>query len=237
MQASTRSQLAIARNVPRVLSGIIGFLILSNALLIPFASDLESIDGHFGHAIRQIDLNVEKNLATWCSSMLLLLNAICAYMLAHCRWLTHRRVALLMMIMSSGFLALSIDDFIGLHDYVESVTADQFGGDDGHTLVRNLGPLFAISLAIVFISLFTIPLIRTAQRKNIPLLFACILCVFLVALAEFVYLLSECAEAWCYRLEVVFEEGCEFSACLLFLMFQSRELLSLYENKKIEITA
>lgn len=230
MQTSRYSQLAIDRTLLRVLLGMIGFLILSNVLLIPFASNLQSIDGYFGYVIRQIDLNSEGNLATWCSSMLLLLNSLCAYMLTRGHWLTNRRMALLMAIMSVGFLLLSIDDFISFHERVERVMANLFSsnvGVDKHILMSNVGPLFATSLAIILVSLFAVPFMRTMQRKNVPFLIGCIVCVFSVALAEFVYILSGCAEPWCFRLEVLFEEGSELSALLLFLTFQSRELLSL----------
>lgn len=234
MQTSRCSQLTIDRNLLRVLLGLIGFLILSNVLLIPFASDLESIEGHFGYVIRQIDLNSEVSFATWCSSMLLLLNSLCAYMFARGHWSTNRCVALIMAIMSVGFFLLSIDDFISFHESVESVTAYMFSSNVGQTLKKTLGPLFAISLAIILASLFAVPCMRTMQRENIPFLIGCIVCVFSVALAEFVYRLSGCAEPWCFRLEVLFEEGSELSALLLFLTFQCRELLSLCENKKLK---
>lgn len=234
MQTSKYSQSAFDRNLLRILLGMIGFLILSNLLLIPFANDLDSIHGYFGYVISQIDLNSEGNFAAWCSSMLLLLNSLCAYVLARDGWSTNRRVAQLMAVISVGFLLLSIDDFISFHERVESVSVFMFSknyGVDKQLLERYVGPLFAISLAIIFGSLFVLPYLRTVKRERIPILIGCIGCIFLVALSEFIYRLSGCAEPWCLRLEVVFEEGSELSALLLFLTFLSRELLSLYENK------
>ena len=59
------------------------------------------------------------------------------------------------------------------------------------------------------------------------LLIACVGCVLTVGLAEFVYYQAGCLEHWCFRLEVLVEEGSELAAILLFLTFQSQELVAL----------
>ena len=230
-QKSRYSQLIIDPNLLKVLLGILGFLILSNALLVPIAGELESIDGPLGHIINQIDLNAEGNFATWYSSMMLFLNSLCAYMLSRAHWSTNATVALLTAVTALGLVVLSIDDFISFHEYVEKVAAGLLSSDNAPALKRNLGPVFAISLAIIFTVLFAVPYMRTVQRENIPFLIGVIVFACLSASVEIVYRLSGCAEPWCLRLEVVFDEGSELSAILLFLTFQSRELVSVYENK------
>jgi len=239
MRAPRYSHHPINRTVLNSIWGIIGVLILANIIFIFFTPDLESLNLYRAFVVRQFDINAEGNFATWFSSMLLLLNSLCAYELAHAHWSTQRRLAVIIAIMSVGFLLLSIDDVIRFHESAESATASLLSGTDGMdkpTLKRYLGPLLAISLAIIFTFVFVVPYLRIVQRENIPLLVACIVCLFLVALSEYIYDLSGCAELWCFRLEVTIEEGCEFFALVLFVTFQSRELLSLRENNTIEVT-
>lgn len=239
MQTSKCSWLAIDRNVLIILLGMIVFLFLANVLLIPFASELKLIDSPFRYVIKLVDLNTEGNFATWCSSMLLLLNSLNAYMITRCHWLTKRRLALRTAIMAAGFLILSIDDFVGAHEYLEKIAASLIsnlngnsGSLDSFMLKKYLGPLFSMCLVFIFIVLIAGPYLRAVSRKNISLLIACIACVFTVGLAEIVYRISGCVELWCFRIEVVFEEISELSALLLFLTFQSRELVNLGSGKK-----
>ena len=166
---------------------------------------------------------------TWCSSMLLLLNAFSAYLLARGRWATNRRVALTTALMAVGFLLLSIDDFIGLHEFLEEVMAQALSHHDARdtSTVMALGPLFGIALASLLTVLVAGAYWRAVQRENLPLLIACVGCVVTVGLAEFVYYQAGCLEHWCFRLEVLVEEGSELAAILLFLTFQSRELVAL----------
>ena len=229
MQSSSYYRVAIDRNLLLILLGVIVFLFLANALLIPFASELKSIKSPLRYVIRQIDLNLEGNFATWFSSMLLLLNSLSAYMLSRARWSTKRRVALTTAIMAAGLLLLSVDEFIGIHEFLERVMVYEFSNNHSmdSSTVKMIGPLFSISLTIILVVLVAGPYLHAVQRKNILFLIASIACVFTLGLAEFVYRLSGCTEPWCFRIEVLFDEVGELAALLLFLTFQSRELAGL----------
>ena len=223
--------------------------------------------GPLWYLIHQFDLNVESNFATWCSSMLLLLNALSAYGLARGRWATNRRTGLVSVILAAGFLLLSVDDFIGMHEFVEQVVArtivqpaeqadtsivalvslgEQARGPSEFVAAANgvaqaagqpsnqadiraaalmlLGPLFGIGLASGLTLLMAGSYLPVARAENLPFLSASIGCVFLVGLSEVVYNQAGGGAYWHFRLEVLFEEGSELLALLLFLIFQSREL-------------
>ena len=230
MQAPGYDRIVIDNNLLRALLGMSLFLFLANLLLIPFSEELEATEGHFQYVLEQVDLNSEGTFATWFSSMLLLLNSLSAYLLARARWATNQRAALSTAIMAAGFLFLSIDDFIGFHESLESVTANLFIHNDSvnnAALKRNMGPLFGLSLAIILAIMVVGPYLRAVQPKNIPLLIGSIGCVFAVGVSELVYNVSGCTELWCFRIEVLFEEVSELGALLLFLTFQSRELSGL----------
>ncbi len=229
MHSSPYSPIALDRTLLRIVVGIISFLFVANALLVPLGSAPESLASPLRYVIHQVDLNEEGNFATWCSSMLLLLNAFSAYLLARGRWATNRRVALTTALMAVGFLLLSIDDFIGLHEFLEEVMAQALSHHDARdtSTVMALGPLFGIALASLLTVLVAGAYWRAVQRENLPLLIACVGCVLTVGLAEFVYYQAGCLEHWCFRLEVLVEEGSELAAILLFLTFQSQELVAL----------
>jgi len=230
LQISACPRPALDPTLLRALWGIIGILILSNILLIPSGTELASVDGSWGYLLRQIDLNSEGTLATWCSSMLLFLNSLCAYILARAFWAKDRRVARLLALISFGFLALSIDDFIEFHEFVEGLEAGLLGSGGWQVSKATLGPLFAASLAVILTALFAASSIRVACREGTPLVIASIACVCAGALAEGVYILSGCDAPWCLRIEVVCEEGCELLALVFFLSFQSRWMRTLRDK-------
>lgn len=224
MQSSHSSHPVFDRRLLTVFASMVGLVIVLNVLLIPFGDDLELLERYF---VRQIDLNSEATFVTWLSSTLLLLNSLCAYLLARSYWATERRMGVIMAIVAVGFLVLSIDDLIGLHEYIEVNIAgvlSQFGERERSTVAGELGPVFGFVLLLLLAVFFARPYARRMKARNRPWLIATLICVFMVAFAELAWLRSGCGATWCFRGEVVLEEGSELLAGLFFLVFQSREL-------------
>jgi hypothetical protein len=163
----------------------------------------------------------------------------------------NRRVGLTSVILALGFLVLSVDDFIGIHESVEKVVAlvslaesttrqrefvaaangaKRTSGQPAEQVDAMaiasmlLGPLFGLGLASVLTLLMVSSYLPVSQHENLPFLSASITCVFLVGLSEVVYNQAGGSAYWHFRLEVLAEEGSELLALLLFLIFQSREL-------------
>ncbi len=224
MQTRNPSQVVLDKGLLVILGTVVGLVILLNFALIPFGENVELLERYF---VRQIDLNSEATFVTWLSSALLLLNSLCAYVLARRYWATNREMALIMAAMAAGFLLLSVDDLIGLHEYVEANVAGALtasGERDFSTVQGELGPIFGFVLLLLMSVFFARPYYRTMKGRNLPWLLATLCCVFMVAFAELAWLRSGCGATWCFRGEVVLEEGSELLAGLFFLIFQSREI-------------
>ena len=223
-QTAEAAQPAIDGRLLAMLGFVAGLVIVLNVLLIPFGDERELLGRYF---VTQVDLNSEATFVAWLSSALLLLNSLCAYWLARHYWSKERRIGLLMAAMSAGFLLLSIDDTVGLHEQLEAMVAGVLSGvgeRDSAEVQGELGPVFAFVLLFMLAAFFARPYYRATKGKDLPLLVATLLCVFMVAFSELAWLRSGCGPTWCFRAEVVLEEGSELGAAFLFLTFQSREL-------------
>jgi len=76
MRTSPILLVSLDRPLLNLLVGLLACVLMANWCLVFFHTDLASIGSLLRYVIHQCDLNVESNFATWCSSMLLLLNAL-----------------------------------------------------------------------------------------------------------------------------------------------------------------
>lgn len=231
IETTKMSALSMCQTAFRCLLWVFAIIVAANLMLIPLASGLEDIKGHWSFVIGQINLDDEENFTTWASSMLLVIAAVGSFALSSKRSSSHPFVAKLLLFMGLGFVVLSMDDVAQIHGYIEDVVAgvDPDADDDApdtpaDELESKLGPVFSGSLAVLFGLIFLMPLARSARTPNIRYLVGCVVCVAMVALSEIIYKASGCDNDWCYQIEVFFEESFEFGAIILFLAFVMREI-------------
>jgi hypothetical protein len=231
MKSGHASRAILDHIMIRVLVIIVLCLLAANAFFILFYDELIAIPRSAGFIVKQLDLSNEGNFATWFSSILLLLNSLYAYDQARHNWSFNRSVARTCIILSIGFLFLSIDDIIMFHERLERFATKllmDFGISGG--LDMNIGYLFGGILGIILIILVTGSYFRSIKRENYLFLLCSIAFVIIAGLSEFVYdHWSWFDPKYIFRIEVFFEEGSEFGAILSFLIFQHREAVALEE--------
>ncbi len=128
LKTATHSPLAVDRNLIKIFTGIIVCLIFANVLFIAIADRLDFLERPWTFIVYQIDLNIEGNFATWCSSMLLFYNFILAYMLAFTFRSMNRQKTIVNGLIAAGFLLLSIDDISQIHErFEEFIIGNNFG--------------------------------------------------------------------------------------------------------------
>lgn len=199
----------------------VGFLILANIVFIVIAPRLYEFTGLAEFLFSQLDLGSEYNFATWCSSMLLLLNALLASILARRYWSVNRWVGVVYTCLAIGFFVLSVDDFIMLHEYVEELALEGLGDED-----MDAGFLFGTILAVSLIALTAGPFLRSLDRRNVVLLSGTVGLVMICVAAEVALVQLDCDYVGrCFRTEVVVEEGGELLAILCFATMQYRTLI------------
>ncbi len=231
MKSGHASRAILDHVMIKVLVIIVLCLVAANAFFILFSGEFIKFPRSVGFIVKQLDLAIEGNFATWFSSILLLLNSLYAYEQARHTWSLNRPVARTCIILSIGFLFLSIDDIIMFHERLEGFTRKLItdfgisGGPDMH-----IGYLFGGILGIILIILVTGSYFRAIKRENYLFLICSIAFVIIAGLSEFVYdHWSWFAPNYSFRIEVFFEEGSEFGAILSFLILQHREAVALEE--------
>jgi len=126
-----------------------------------------------------------------------------------------------------GFLFLSVDDVIQMHEYFEKHSAlliRDLNSDGG--LAIYLGPSFAAVLVIGLTAVISSRYMLGLKSKNRYLLVISFACILTMMIAEIIYLQSQCSNIdLCFRIEIVFEESSELIAILSFLTFLHREAL------------
>ncbi len=201
-------------------------LISVNLLFVLFPEEVtrtKTLEEPVRTLVRQLDLGREENVATWCTSTFLLLNALLAYSLRRQFRDSDPTTSRYLGVLSLGFCLLSIDDLAQLHEEVEDVLED---GLEATSLSDDyLGLGFGSVLACLLLLLTYRGLRRYLGRVDKIFLAGSILCVALAVVAEGLETFFGCRRASvCARLEVVAEEGGELFAILLFLTLQYRVL-------------
>lgn len=226
MKTVSEFPFALDRTLVFLLAGLFLVLLFVNALLVVLDTNSSILAGPLRYVTHQLNLDAEGNFATWYSSMLLLLNAFYAYHLACSRRASDRPASFAYMLLALGFVFLSLDDFISLHEFLERVAATMLPSRDTLALPGEAipGSVYGLGLAsILTIVGAGVYWSGAVKRENLLILTGCVLYVFLVGLAERAYVQSGCFTHTCFRFEVLIEEGSELLAMLLFLLFQSRE--------------
>ncbi|MBI3940330.1 MAG: hypothetical protein HY315_05805 [Acidobacteria bacterium] len=212
----------------RVPSILVLTLIIANIFFVLIADELENLPDLAEYLFEQLDLAGEVNGATWCSVALLLANSLLAYVHARRCWPAQARVAAAYGCLAIGFLFLSIDDFVMIHEEVEENVIEPLVAqlpERGQAMYDGL--LFGAILALLLVVIVSGPIFRTVRRGSVALLVASVALVIAGVIAEFVFVQLECDyRSRCFRVEVVFEEGGEMLAILAFLSFQYRQLNS-----------
>ena len=199
----------------------VAILLLANIFFIFLGERIYELEGLSEYAFMQFDLGSEYNFATWCSSMLLLLNAGLATVLARRFWSVDRSVATVYTCLAIGFFVLSVDDFIMLHEYIEEIALEWLGNED-----LDAGFLFGTILSVSLLALTAGPFLRSLDRRNVLLLFGTVGLVMLCVAAEVALVQLDCDYVGrCFRTEVVVEEGGELLAILCFATLQYRAMV------------
>jgi hypothetical protein len=198
-----------------------------------FVEQAGTLTGSSAAILHQFDLGRESNFATWVSASLLFLNGLLAAQLATIYKPIRQYAGLLMAALAVGLILLAVDDLLMVHERVEKLAAKllthaaDFPGDtkqeNSRAWRQAIGPLFPLGLAAVLAAVFAGPFKGVFLRRNLPYLVACVLLVCVAAVSEFAYKTLGCSEDWCFRTEIVFEEGGELAAILLFMIFLFRE--------------
>ena len=213
---------------PCILKGLVAvafLLILANIMWIFIAPEIDSLTGLLGEVAIQFDLVGERNFATWYSVTLLLFNSLLAYRQS-CRYRqSHTRIARTYVILSAGFLALSIDDFISFHEFVEiSAKKQGLNLQAGSGLSDYSGLVFGILLGLTLLFLVSGAFFRHARKENRVFIILSLVLLLVSVLSESIYN----AFHWFdlirgFRIEIAIDESCELGAILSFLIFQQRE--------------
>lgn len=206
----------------KILLGAIIGLVLINLWYVGLNSDALSSFG-----FRQFDFKEEGNLFTWFRSMLLFLNALCAYTQVRRSWPGNRKYAVACLAVVLGFVTLSIDDFIQLHEFLEEVAKVALKAHGFLHGTSAVGLLLGAGLGVVVAAYLGFFYMRTAHRRNLWLMCCSVGFIGVGVLAELVYDYLNCPpRGVCFRWELVFDEGCSLMAILCFLAFQYREMSS-----------
>ena len=216
----------IDRYILRGLVAVAFLLILSNIFFALFSMELNTTTGLFREIIQQFDLSYEGNFATWYSVILLFLNSLSAYRQAFQYRQSNVKVARVYGILSAGFLALSIDDFISFHEYVEIVLKKQgLDPQSKSVLSINAGLVFGIVIGMVFLILVSGAFFRHSQKKNRIFMLLSVALILTSVLSEFVYnFFHGIDHVQGFNIEIAIEKSCELGAILSFLVFQQREM-------------
>jgi hypothetical protein len=208
-------------------------LILSNILFIGPAGYHFDRSHLATFVVKQFDLAQEGNFATWVSSIMLFLNALCAYTGVRRYWSVDKGLATPRLFLSGGFLYLSLDDFIQLHEFLERAARGLLTrvGFEGKSMVYFV-LLFGTALAITLTAYLWFFYLRSAKPRDLRLVFWSIGFILIGMFSEGMYRFLKCPNlSRCFRVEVVFEEGSELLAILLFLQFQRREMAANEEGR------
>lgn len=200
-------------------------LLIANLFFVLIADELENLPDPAEYLFEQLDLAGEANGATWCSVALLLANSLLAYIHTRRCWPAHPRVAAAYGCLAIGFLFLSIDDLVMIHEELEENIIEPFVArlpEGGQAMYDGL--LFGAILALLLVGIVSGSFFRAVRRDSVALLVASVALVIVGVIAEFVFVQLECDyPSRCFRVEVVFEEGGEMLAILAFLSFQYRQ--------------
>jgi len=207
----------------RALIVVSGLFLAANLLYVLFPEvifEYRDLDEPARTLVKQLDLGREGNAATWWTASLLLLNGLAAYTLARRQWPADRNAAIASFILMAGFFLLSLGDVARLHEHVEDLAGDWLEAQDLSDRRIYLG--FAGTLAIALTAIVTWGYRRLLSRRHVALLAGAVGCVLASVVAEWVEDTLDCrSKSVCHRVEVVFEEGGELLAILLFLGFQA----------------
>lgn len=201
---------------------VVILLILANLVFAFFPEEVyrsERLEEPFRTLVRQLDLRREENVATWCTTSLLLLNALFAYTLRRQLQHTDPIVARYLGLLSIGFFLLSVDDLAQFHEDVEDVLEDGLEAYDLST--DHLGLGFGSLLALLLAILAYRGLARYLRRTEMALLAVSILCILMSVIAELAGTVADLSgRTAVYRLKVIAEEGGEVLALVFFLTLQ-----------------
>jgi hypothetical protein len=171
-----------------------------------------------GGPLEIIDLDAEKNLPAWYASALYLCSGLLLVLTGR---LEQAQVRFFWLCLAALMVFMSLDETAGLHEQSRHV-ADYLGVPDT-LFVHSYYQWFAFALpAVVVVVVFSIPMLRTVDRRMAVL---CCLSGGLVVLGALgveilgglVEEVERRAETPWYRLTVIVEEGLEFSGISLFL--------------------
>jgi len=215
---------------------------LINIAFVYYADSLDEYDDYTTIFIQQFNLDDEANIATWISSMLLLLASIGCLVLSAIRSTLHPRVSKLLIVMGLGFAFLSMDDFTDLHGYAEGIVSGESLFDEEadledigeellafdnlenvHSYAEDLIDEVAVDEVAEEIDDALGPLF-TAFLAAVFVLIFCVIFVAFAAITEFVYHRTSCEEDWCFQLSTLFEENFEVVAILFFLAYLRHEI-------------
>src|SRR4051812_859217 len=106
-----------------------------------------------------IDLDEEYNIPTLFSVVLLLLASVTS--LLSCKLFSAETVSRKWgwYLLSAGFLAMAVDEFVGIHDRIGAIATELFGDEAFHGSFRFVWPIPALGLLIVLACIF-IPFLR-----------------------------------------------------------------------------
>lgn len=188
-----------------------------------------------------IDLDEEYNIPTLFSVVLLILASATAY--ASCKLLPPETVSRKWgwYLLSIGFLAMSVDEFVGIHDRIGKIATQIWGDAAFHGTFRFVWPIPALALLIVLACVF-IPFLRhmpTTLRRR--------LCI-----SGFAYVFGavgmEMIGGWYYEdvangnhsdfgysLLTIVEEALEMTGIILFISTLLREIREGAGDKTLEL--
>ena len=198
---------------------VVILLILVNIVFVFFPAEVyrsRRLEEPIRTVVRQLDLKREENVATWCTTALLLLNALFAYNLRRQFQHTDPVAARYLGLFSIGFLLLSVDDLAQFHEKLEGLLEDAL--EATHVLDHiKTGIIFGSLLALLLALLTYRGLSRHLRRTDKALLAVSVFWILFSVASE---LVPTHRPSVARRLEILGQEGGELLALVFFLTFQ-----------------
>jgi hypothetical protein len=189
-----------------------------------------------------IDLDEEYNIPTLFSVVLLLLASVASFL--GCKLFPPESVSRRWgwYLLSVGFLAMAVDEFVGIHDRIGAIAKELFGEEAFHGSFRFVWPIPALGLLIVLACIF-IPFLRhmpTVLRRRLCL--AGFVYVFGAVGMEMIggYYYENVANGnhadFGYSMLTVVEETLEMTGIILFISTVLREVREGAGSRTLELT-
>lgn len=185
---------------------------------------------HMGGLGPLIELDEESNIPTLFSVVILLLASVTSYL--GCKLLPPETVSRKWgwYLLSVGFVAMAIDEFVGIHEHIGAVAHELLGNVAFHGLFRFVWPIPALGLLLVLAFVF-IPFLR-----YLPPAFRLRLCVSgaiymggavgmeMVGGYYYEYIAAGDRANFGYSMLTVIEETMEMSGIVLYISTMLREV-------------